>query len=105
MLRKASKSLKNAKLWQNFTRAYLVLGIGANIFMAAYLEIYVFHVATDEKQNELLSCASYLWLTNNVGYMTMAIIFVIFAFKLNQTIQLHISKEKRVYGYEDSHFK
>jgi hypothetical protein len=84
LLRKASKALKEkSKKWQNYTRAYLVLGIGVNIGMATYLEVYVFHSVSDMRKKELLSCTSNIWITSNINYMLMAAIFVIFACKLN----------------------
>ena len=104
MLRKASKQVKNAKIWQRFTRFYFFLGVGVNIAIAAWMEIYVFKLATDARKRELMSCTSYLWIVNNIIYMLMAIIFLVFACKLNQTIKHHIERMKNTYGYEDSHF-
>ena len=94
MLRKASKQLKNPKVWQRFTKAYCIIGVASNVAMAGYLEIYVFHLANTETKKELLSCTSFIWLINNLNYMVMSSIFVIFACKLNHSLTDHIRKMK-----------
>ena len=89
MLRKASKSLKNAKYWIKLSRNFSLLAIVINLVQVFIMEYYTLHKDEDDSyaHKEALSCSSPIWLINNCLYMLLVEIFVIFVNILGKKIK------------------
>lgn len=84
MMRKASKSLKNAKYWVKIALFLLNYGIAVNVIFSIYLEILFTKMNNNDiRAIERLSCSQPIWLLNSISFLLMVGIFVIFERLLN----------------------